>query len=67
MDITFPTNPELNMMYVANNDVVYIWLGDRWSSSQAIQELDAAYFVNGEYAASVYDPQIDMMIDGGGA
>lgn len=67
MTLTFPPHPQLNDQYVAENNIVYTWIGDHWSSSQAVTTNTANYFIDGEYASSTYDPQQDLEIDGGNA
>jgi hypothetical protein len=67
MILNFPADPQTNAQYVAENNIVYIWTGDRWSSTLAVQTAAASYVLDGEYAASQYDPQLDQELDGGGA
>ena len=39
MSLLFPTHPNTNDTYSADNGVVYTWTGDRWSAAQTVQNL----------------------------
>jgi hypothetical protein len=67
MAIIFPVNPAVGQNYLADNTVTYIWTGDRWSAKQALTTQQALYALDGLYAGSVYDPLIDIELDGGTA
>ena len=60
MALLFPTHPNTNDTYSADNGVVYTWTGDRWSSAQTVQNLGqvipVAYggqIVNNGYAVTI--------------
>lgn len=61
MTITFPTNPTTGDDFLADNGSTYVWTGDRWSSSQAVQAGLAQPVFDGEYA----DATADTTLDGG--
>ena len=63
--IVFPSNPVTGQEFLADNGVTYIWMGDRWSATQAILTGQAQYTIDGLYAGSEYNPLIDATIDGG--
>lgn len=65
--ITFPATPTVGQSYVATNAVTYTWTGDRWSSSMAISNNQAKYYVEGGDSAWVYNAAIDSTLDGGTA
>jgi hypothetical protein len=65
--ITFPTTATVGQSYVATNAVTYVWTGDRWSSSQAITNNQAKYYVEGGDSAFEYTPPLDDLLDGGRA
>ena len=65
--LTFPSNPSLGQEYIAGNSTTYTWLGDRWSAAQSILNGRARYVLDAQYAGSVFDPQLDKTLDGGGA
>lgn len=60
MTITFPRNPKVGDDFLADNGSTYVWTGDRWSSSQAVQAGLAQPVYDGEYA----DATADITIDG---
>ena len=35
-ELEFPANPTLNMSVTANNNIVYVWDGEKWTSLGAI-------------------------------
>ena len=60
MALLFPTHPNTNDTYSADNGVVYTWTGDRWSAAQTVQNLGqvipVAYggqIVNNGYAVTI--------------
>ena len=63
--IQFPTSPDPGDQYLADNGVTYIWVGSRWSASQAITSGQAQYTLEGGYADFNYNPLIDGIVDGG--
>ena len=63
--ITFPQNPTVGQSYVATNAVTYVWTGDRWSSSQAIGNNQAKYYVEGGDSSFSYNENLDGLLDGG--
>ena len=65
--ITFPSMPTMGQSYVATNAVTYTWTGDRWSSSMAITNNQAKYYVEGGDSAWTYTTATDVTLDGGTA
>jgi len=65
--ITFPSTATVGQSYVATNAVTYIWTGDRWSSSIAISNNQAKYYVEGGDSAWTYTTATDITLDGGTA
>jgi hypothetical protein len=65
--ITFPSTPTVGQSYVATNAVTYVWTGNRWSSSQAITNNQAKYYVEGGDSAWTYTTATDVTLDGGTA
>jgi hypothetical protein len=65
--IHFPPNPATGQEYLADNNVTYIWTGNRWSAIQAIATRRAEYTVDGQFADHEYDPLVDIILDGGTA
>jgi hypothetical protein len=65
--IHFPSNPTVGQDYLADNSVSYVWTGDRWSAKQALETRQAQYAIDGLYADSLYDPLVDITLDGGTA
>lgn len=65
--IYFPANPTVGQDYLADNSVTYIWTGDRWSAKQALETRKAQYSIDGLYANSIYNPLVDITLDGGTA
>jgi len=63
--ITFPSTPTVGQSYVATNAVTYVWTGNRWSSSQAITNNQAKYYVEGGDSSSTYTENVDGLLDGG--
>lgn len=63
--ITFPSDPTVGQIYVADNTISYLWTGNRWSAFQAIQQARIEYYLDGLYPESLYDPLIDKLLDGG--
>ena len=63
--IVFPSKPTAGQEFLADNGVTYIWMGNRWSATQAILTGQAQYTIDGLYAGSEYNPLIDATIDGG--
>lgn len=64
MDIAFPANPTEGQEYVANT-VTYVWLGNRWSSKLIVTS--GKPIIDGGYSSDEYNPEIDLILDGGGA
>jgi hypothetical protein len=67
MAITFPPEPTLGQEFVGDNAVTYVWTGDRWSSSLAITNNQAKYYVEGGDSAWTYTTATDVTLDGGTA
>ena len=65
--IHFPANPAVGQDYLADNATTYIWTGEHWSAKQAINTRRAVYALDALYAGSVFDPLIDIELDGGAA
>ena len=65
--ISFPSNPQVGQEFLADNAITYTWTGDRWSATEAIVQGRAQYAIDGEYAGSPFIPDIDQILDGGGA
>jgi hypothetical protein len=65
--ITFPSTATVGQSYVATNAVTYTWTGNRWSSSQAIGNNQAKYYVEGGDSAWTYTTATDVTLDGGTA
>lgn len=63
--ITFPSTPTVGQSYVATNAVTYVWTGDRWSSSLAITNNQAKYYVEGGDSSFSYNENLDGLLDGG--
>lgn len=63
----FPSRPAQGQRYVATNGVMYTWLGNRWNSTQAIEEGVAEHYVDNGDAWFEYDADIDAELDGGTA
>jgi len=63
--ITFPSTATVGQSYVATNAVTYVWTGDRWSSSQAITNNQAKYYVEGGDSSFSYNENLDGLLDGG--
>jgi len=63
--ITFPTTATVGQSYVATNAVTYVWTGNRWSSSQAITNNQAKYYVEGGDSSFSYNQNLDGLLDGG--
>ena len=59
MTITFPRNPQVGDDFLADNGSTYVWTGDRWSSSQAVQAGLAQPVFDGEYADATTDTTVD--------
>ena len=45
--VQFPQNPILYQLWVAENTVTYMWLGDRWSSAEPLEQGVAEYYMDG--------------------
>ena len=67
MAFYFPPNPTQGQRYVAINGVTCTWLGNRWNSTQAIEEGIAEYYIDNSDAFFEYDPDIHAELDGGTA
>lgn len=65
--INFPPNPMVGDDFLADNEVTYLWTGDRWSSKQAIDSNLTEYAIDALYATSVYTTATDILLDGGTA
>jgi hypothetical protein len=65
--IHFPSNPTVNQEYLADNSVSYVWTGDRWSAKQALETRKSEYTLDGLYSDSLYNPIVDITLDGGTA
>ena len=63
--ITFPSTATVGQSYVATNAVTYTWTGNRWSSSQAIGNNQAKYYVEGGDSSFSYTENVDGLLDGG--
>jgi len=63
--ITFPTNPVIGQQFVPTNGATYIWNGIYWSSITAIEDGSAAFIEDGGDSLFVYNPAIDVIVDGG--
>lgn len=59
MTITFPTNPTTGDEYLADNGSTYIWMGDRWSGTQAVLSGMAQPVFDGAYASSASDNTLE--------
>ena len=59
MTIIFPTNPKTGDDFLADNGVTYIWMGDRWSGTQAVITGTAQPVFDGEYASSTLDNTLE--------
>jgi hypothetical protein len=62
--INFPPNPVIGDDFLADNEVTYIWTGDRWSAKQAISTEKTQFAIDGLYATSVYTTGTDIVLDG---
>ena len=65
--IIFPKNPTMGQEFLADNIITYIWTGDRWSATLAIQAGTIVPALDGEYADSPYRQNVDDTFDGGSA
>ena len=63
--IQFPASPTLGQQYVGINTVTYTWLGNRWSSVNAIEDGTAEFYVDGGDGGFEYDPLVNEILDGG--
>lgn len=67
MALYFPLNPTQGQRYVGTNGVTYTWLGNRWNSTQAVEEGVAEYYIDNSDAFFDYDPETDAELEGGTA
>jgi hypothetical protein len=65
--IHFPANPTVGQDYLADNSISYVWTGDRWSAKQALETRISEYTLDGLYSDSLYNPIVDITLDGGTA
>ena len=66
--IFLPPNPTTGQEYVATNGVTYIWLGDRWNTTEPIRNQTAAFYYEGGDSTTWLDTQTfppDTVLDGG--
>ena len=65
--IYFPPSPTLGQQYVGINGVTYTWMGNRWSGVNAIQQVQAEYYIDNGDAGFDYNANRDGLLDGGTA
>ena len=65
--ITFPASPTVGQSYVATNAVTYTWTGNQWSSSLAMTNNQAKYYVEGGNSVWTYTTATDVTLEGGTA
>jgi hypothetical protein len=65
--ITFPASPTVGQLYVATNAVTYIWTGNQWSSSLAMTNNQAKYYVEGGNSIDTYTTATTVTLEGGTA
>lgn len=67
--IYLPPHPVQGQEYVAINGATYTWLGNRWSSTQAIKNRTAAFYIEGgdstTWATAEQINPGDNVLDGG--
>lgn len=60
----FPANPTTGQLYVGDNGASYVWMGNRWNSTEAIRTGNADYFYDGGYSTSTtYIEGLSAVID----
>lgn len=57
--LQFPSNPETDQEYVGDNGATYTWTGDRWSSTLSITRKTARFIIDGQYADSTMNNDLD--------
>lgn len=60
--VVFPDNPYYGQVWVAENTVTYMWMGDRWSSAEPLHQGIAEYYRDGGRANT---ETFDDFLDGG--
>jgi hypothetical protein len=67
LGLTFPSNPIAGQEFLADNNVTYVYTGDRWSSALAVQTGRIAQVLDGSFALTLFNPDLDKDLEGGGA
>lgn len=67
MALQFPQNPTVGQIFTGDNTVTYVYTGDRWSSALAMYLGAYEFAYEGGDAYTVYNPLLDLIIDGGDA
>jgi hypothetical protein len=66
--VVFPSSPTPGQIWVAENTATYTWLGDRWSSTTAVLNGQAEFYVEGGRATTwgnITNGPTDTELDGG--
>lgn len=67
MALQFPQDPSTGQIFTGDNTVTYVYTGDRWSSQLAVYIGAYEFAYEGGNAYTVYNPLLDLIIDGGDA